>query len=387
MTDIWHAIADTTNRIPASATALLIGVLATAAAVAIALFVHRQIFGLGRRALAAKHPLLRTLLLQVEAPLRFAFILLALNIAAGVAPIEDPLGDIIAKGLQLALIACIGWLAVTASNVGAVLYLNQFDIAVADNLLARKHFTQVRILKGAFNTLIIVIATAAALMTSEQVRQFGVSLFASAGIAGIVAGLAARPMLSNLIAGLQLAITQPIRIDDAVIVENEYGNIEEITSTYVVVRLWDWRRLIVPLTNFIEKPFQNWTREGSQIIGNVLLYVDYTVPVDRVRDKLNEIVKASKLWDGQVVNLQVTDVKEWCIELRALVSARTSGATWDLRCEVREKLIDFLQREYPNALPRRRQESFAFDTRDATRDTESFSGEHGPRATATRRSR
>jgi small-conductance mechanosensitive channel len=181
-----------------------------------------------------------------------------------------------------------------------------------------------------------------------------VSLFASAGVAGLVAGLAARPLLSSLIAGVQIAMTQPIRIDDAVVVENEWGWIEEITSTYVVIKLWDWRRLIVPLSYFIEKPFQNWTREGAAIIGSVFLYVDYAAPVERVREKLNEIVKASRLWDGRVVNLQVSDAKDHAIELRALVSARTSPLAWDLRCEVREKLIAFLRDEYPEALPRQR---------------------------------
>jgi small-conductance mechanosensitive channel len=169
-----------------------------------------------------------------------------------------------------------------------------------------------------------------------------------------VAGLAARPLLSSLIAGVQIAMTQPIRIDDGVVVEGEWGWVEEITSTYVVIKLWDWRRLIVPLSYFIEKPFQNWTREGAAIIGSVLLYVDYAVPVERVREKLNEIVKASQLWDGRVVNLQVSDAKDQAIELRALVSARTSPLAWDLRCEVREKLIAFLRDEYPQALPRQR---------------------------------
>jgi small-conductance mechanosensitive channel len=193
-------------------------------------------------------------------------------------------------------------------------------------------------------------------MTFESVRQYGVSLFASAGAAGLIVGLAARPILSNLIGGVQLAITQPIRIDDAVIVENEFGWIEEITSTYVVIRLWDWRRLVVPLSYFIEKPFQNWTREGSALIGTVFLYLDYWVPIDALRKKAEEIVNQSKLWDGRVVNLQVSDAKESTIEVRVLVSARSAPAAWDLRCEVREKLIAFLRQDHPDALPRTRTE-------------------------------
>jgi small-conductance mechanosensitive channel len=181
-----------------------------------------------------------------------------------------------------------------------------------------------------------------------------VSLFASAGVAGLVAGLAARPVLSNLIAGVQIAMTQPIRLEDAVIVENEWGWVEEITATYVVIRLWDWRRLIVPLSYFIEKPFQNWTRQSAALIGSVVIHVDYSVPVARVRDQLTEIVSQSTLWDRRVVNLQVTNATEGTIELRALVSAGSASAVWDLRCEVREKLIAFLQQTCPQALPRRR---------------------------------
>jgi len=180
-------------------------------------------------------------------------------------------------------------------------------------------------------------------------------VFASAGVAGIVVGLAARPVLSNLMAGVQLAMTQPIRLYDAVIVENEHGTIEEITSTYVVVKLWDLRRMIVPLTYFIEKPFQNWTREGSALIGTVMVYVDYRAPVGVVREKFNEILKQSDKWDGKVAALQVTDLKEGTMELRALMSARSGGTAFELRCEVREKLIDFLQRAHPEALPHVRQ--------------------------------
>jgi small-conductance mechanosensitive channel len=215
------------------------------------------------------------------------------------------------------------------------------------------------------HTLIVVVTLSAVLMTFEPVRQYGVSLFASAGAAGLIAGLAARPVLSNLIAGIQIATTQPIRIDDQVVVENETGRIEEITSTYVVIRLWDMRRLIVPLSYFIEKPFQNWTRDSTNLIGSVFLYVDFSAPVDVIRAKLLEIVQASKLWDGQVAKLQVTDAKESGIELRALASARSAGDAFDLRCEIREQLIGFLQKEHAGALPRARQETLRPERQDA----------------------
>jgi small-conductance mechanosensitive channel len=271
----------------------------------------------------------------------------------------------IAKLLALVAIVLIGWAAITIVNMSADLYLLRFRLDVADNMLARKHLTQIRVLTRTVNTLLIIATIGAALMTFDAVRQYGVSLFASAGVAGLVAGLAARPVLSNLIAGIQIAMTQPIRIDDGVLVEGEYGRVEEITSTYVVLALWDQRRMIVPLTQFIEKPFQNWTREAAGLTGAVLLYVDYTTPVERVRQKAEEIVKASPHWDGKVVSLQVTDAKESAMELRVLASAGSSGEAFNLRCEVREKLIAFLQSELPTALPRQRQQTVTADGKDA----------------------
>jgi hypothetical protein len=193
-------------------------------------------------------------------------------------------------------------------------------------------------------------------MSIPSIRQIGITLFASAGIAGIVAGLAARPALTNLIAGVQLALTQPIRIDDVVIVEGEWGWIEEIRVTFVVVRIWDLRRLVVPLSYFIERPFQNWTRTKADILGTVFLYVDYTVPVQRVREELHRLLQADDLWDGEVWGLQVTNATDRTIELRALMGARNSEDAWNLRCHVREQLIDFLFREYPESLPRLRAE-------------------------------
>jgi small-conductance mechanosensitive channel len=320
-----------------------------------------------RRAFAVGHPYLYSLLLRLEGPLRFALVLLALNIAAAVAPLDPDVAAVFGYPLRVAFIAMIGWMLLSAVNIVSDIYLRRFDIAAADNLLARKQVTQVRILKGAINTLIITVTLAAALMTFDAVRQFGVSLFASAGIAGIIVGFAARPMLSNLIAGLQLAITQPIRLDDAVIVENEWGWIEEITATYVVVRLWDWRRLIVPLTYFIEKPFQNWTRESASLIGVVMLRVDFSAPIELVRAKAEELVRASKRWDGRVFNVQVTDTDHRTMEVRVLASAATSGATFDLRCELREKLIAFLATEHPQALPRGREEFTAMTPEEPDR--------------------
>jgi small-conductance mechanosensitive channel len=277
-----------------------------------------------------------------------------LAVAFQVAPLRDEVANVLSQLMILAIIGLLGWMASTAVHVATDLYLMRFRIDVADNLLARKHVTQIRILTRVADTLVIVLTVGFALMTFEGVRQYGVSLFASAGIAGLVAGLAARPLLSNLFAGVQLAITQPIRLEDVVIVENESGSVEEITSTYVVIRLWDLRRLIVPLSYFMEKPFQNWTRDGSAMLGTVMLYLDYRAPIDAIREQVQAIVQASPLWDRKVCGVQVTDTKSSNIEVRILVGAGTSGQLWDLRCEVREKVVAFLQREHPEALPRHR---------------------------------
>ena len=290
-------------------------------------------------------------------------------VAIPVAPMKPEFAEMLARLMAVAVIGLIGRAAVIALHIAVGLYLRRFSLDSDDNLLAGKHTTQVQVLSRTLDVVLVLLTLGAALMTFPAVRQYGLSLFASAGIAGIIAGLAARPVLSNLMAGVQLVMTQPIRLYDGVTVENEYGTVEEITSTYVVVKLWDLRRMIVPLTYFIEKPFQNWTRDTSALIGNVMLYVDYAAPVEVIRAKFNEILKQSDKWDGKTGALQVTDVKEGSMELRCLMSARSASQTFDLRCEVREKLIAFLQREHPEAPPHSRQISL----REASGSTEDAS--------------
>ncbi len=343
----------------------LVALVIVALAVALALSLHKSARRLLRHMLAERHPYVLSVFTQMHGVTRLGLLILAMIVVIPVAPLGPDTAGWLARLLLIAIVGLIGWAAITALHIAADLYLRQFRIDTDDNLLARKHVTQVRVLQRTADVLVAIVAIGAALMTFEPVRQYGVSLFASAGVAGIVAGLAARPVLSNLFAGVQLAMTQPIRIDDAVIVENEWGTIEEITSIYVVLKLWDWRRMIVPLTYFIEKPFQNWTRESSALIGSALLYVDYRAPVEAIREKFTTIIKQSKRWDGRVVALQVTDAKEHTIELRCLMSASSAGKTFDLRCEVREQLIDFLQREHPEALPRQRADLAMIATPDA----------------------
>jgi len=335
----------------AVAAGLLVGVAV------LALILHAAALALATRLVGDRRRFLQTFLAATKGPTRLAILLVALAAALPATPLSPDARDALARLLALATICLLGWIASTVLHIAAGLYLARFRIDVADNLQARKHVTQVRILVRMLDVMIGLATVGLALMTFDAVRQYGVTLFASAGVAGIVAGLAARPVLTNFLAGVQIAVAQPIRIDDAVVVEGEWGNIEEITFSYVVVRLWDWRRLVVPLSYFIEKPFQNWTRTGGELIGTVFLYVDHTAPIEAIRAKLGEIVSHSELWDRRTVNLQVTDCKETTIEVRALVSASSASAVWDLRCEVREKLIDFLQRQHPTALPRRRYEA------------------------------
>lgn len=268
----------------------------------------------------------------------------------------EPAASFHERFTMIVFIAALGATLLGLMHVWADHAMRRFQIDVADNLAARKALTRMRILRRMGASFIGVITVAAMLMAIPGVRNYGVSLFASAGAAGIVLGLAARPVLSNLLAGLQIALTQPIRIDDVVIVEGEWGWIEEITATYVVVRIWDWRRLVVPLSYFIENPFQNWTRESASIIGSVFWEVDYTVPVAEMRARLKTFLAEHPLWDKNVVTLQITDSRERTMTLRALMSARNSSQAWDLRCDIREQMITWLQAEYPNALPRIRAE-------------------------------
>jgi small-conductance mechanosensitive channel len=263
------------------------------------------------------------------------------------------------RALLVGFVLAFGWAAAIALDIAVEIYLRHFHIDAEDDLLARKHVTQMRILQRVARTLLAIVTAAAALMTLDSVRQYGVSLFASAGAAGDHPQLGGAAVLSNLLAGIQIAMTQPIRVEDQVVVEGEFGSIETIASNYVVVRLWDLRRMVVPLTYFIEKPFQNWTYERTEQLGSVLLHVDYTVPVDRVSEKLNEIVRQTPLWDGRPDCKLPTRPTTWsnC----GPWSARNPGQTWDLRCEVREKLIAFLQAEYPHALPRQRTEQLGID--------------------------
>ncbi len=296
----------------------------------------------------------RKLLTRIAAPTRFGVIVVALGVTIQFAPIGEPAESVVEWCLLLSLVAFIGWTAISIVNTAADIYMRQVPREAEDTLLARKHLTQVQLLRRLAVFAIGFLTFSAMLMTVPAVREYGMSLFASAGVAGLVIGLAARPVLSNLIAGVQLAVTQPIRLSDEVIVEGEFGTVEEIRTSYVVLRLWDLRRMVVPLSYFMEKPFQNWTRDAASLTGAVLLYLDYAAPVPALRAKFMELLRESPLWDGKTAAVQVTDASPGAIHVRALVSARTPADAWDLRCDIREKLVAWLQETHPEALPKTR---------------------------------
>lgn len=310
-----------------------------------------------------RHPFLRHAAARTRRLVRYMILLFAAANGAALLPAGS---EHAVRHIFFALfIVQLGWILAVAANLAMDRYVQGLKLDSSDNLMARKAATQMRIFRQAVNVLLTVLTIAFALMSFEQVRQIGVSLFASAGVAGIVAGLAARPMLENLIAGVQLAITQPLRLEDAVVINNEWGWVEEINSTYIVVRLWDWRRQVVPLSYLFQNPFTNWTRASASIIGAVHVYADYTLPMDQARAAATEIVKASRLWDGQVVNVQVSDAREQVIEVRVLASAGNSSRAWDLRCEIREKLIAWIRDSFPEALPRVRRQDFRLEPGEA----------------------
>jgi small-conductance mechanosensitive channel len=267
---------------------------------------------------------------------------------------EYETAELLINAMRIGWILATAWVLMRGLRIFGKLLLSKYDISEADNLRARTIQTQFRVVQRIAVLIIVVLALGGILMSFDTFRLIGTSLLASAGIAGIIIGFSAQKTLSTIVAGIQIAFTQPIRIDDVVIVEGEWGRIEEITLTYVVVRIWDLRRLVVPITYFLEQPFQNWTRTESDILGSVFLFTDYTVPVEALREELDRICReeTAGLWDGEVCLLQVTDASERAMTLRALVSARDAGSAWDLRCLVREKLLQFLQQEYPEALPR-----------------------------------
>jgi small-conductance mechanosensitive channel len=326
-------------------------------AVVLALIIHKVIFAVGKRLASRTGNVINSSLVRhAERPTRWIFPLLAIMVAMPALPVREEWVQALRRVVGLGVIAAFAWAFILLSDVMGDILFDRYRTDVADNVAARRIRTQIAVLQRIFMIVVIVLAIALMLMTFPGVRQLGTSMLASAGLAGLVLGMAMKPTLSSLIAGLQIALTVPIRIDDVVIVEGEFGWIEEILTTYVVVRTWDLRRLIVPLSYFIEHVFQNWTRQTANLLAYVYLYCDYTVPLEELRREFRRVVESSPLWDRQVCVLQVGDATEQTMQVRALTSAAGASEAWDLRCYVRENLIRFLQERYPDSLPKTRAE-------------------------------
>ncbi|MBA1146925.1 mechanosensitive ion channel [Ectothiorhodospiraceae bacterium WFHF3C12] len=278
--------------------------------------------------------------------------LLVLRLVWQGAPADLPQMGVVAHVITLGLIVALTWAAVRCSAAIGDVIVHLYPPLEHQSRQARKIETQTRFVTRGLNILFVVVGLAAALMTFPPVRQLGTSLLASAGIGGIVLGFAARPVLTNLLAGMQIALTQPFRIDDVLYVQGEWCWVEEVTSTYVVLRVWDLRRLVMPLQWFIDNPFQNWTRHTTNLIGTVFLWVDYRMPVDALRAEFDRILAEAPQWDGQTSSVQVTDADPRAMQVRFLVSARNSSLNWELRCHVRERLVAFVQANFPEYLPR-----------------------------------
>ena len=318
--------------------------------------VHALLFRLWRKRTESRQRLSHTLMKHWRGPLGLLFPLLLVLLVTPSLHLPEQILLVGSRLFSIGFIVGVAWLLASSVFVLRDIILSRYDVTVRDNLKARAVHTQVKVLVKIALVVIGVVGTGCLMMIFDNIRQIGISLLASAGVMGIIVGLAAQRSIATLLAGMQIALTQPIRIDDVVIVEGEWGRIEEITLTYVVVRIWDLRRLVVPVTHFLEKPFQNWTRVSADLLGTVFIYADYSVPVDVLREELQRILKASPRWDGKVWGLQVTNATEKVVECRALMSAIDSSTAWDLRCEVREGLLAFLQSNYPHSLPKVRAE-------------------------------
>jgi len=326
-------------------------------AAAVALLVGYLVQWIGRlisMRVTRRFSVAQNLLRSTSGPMQLVMPLLFLQIVFLAAPDDWSFMPRARHSAGLIFIVAMTWLAIRSIAGLSDAIMSIRPVAEGDNLHARRIQTQTKVIARALMGLAAIVGVALILMTFPTIRALGASLLASAGLAGIVAGLAARPVLGNLIAGLQLALGQPLRLDDVVIIEGEWGRIEEITGSYVVVALWDQRRLIVPLQWLIEHPFQNWTRNTSEIMGSVFLWVDYGMPLQPLRDELTRLCQHASEWDKRVLVLQVTDTNDVAMQLRILVSSADASRNWDLRCKVREGLISFMQSNYSDNLPRRR---------------------------------
>lgn len=351
---LWNDFIESSKGLKEDFRSFLILLSVSIIAILVSFLIFKIVSAVVRRFSGSSYTIIRK---HLSLPFRMLLTVVCLNVAQTFTYFKTVDNQVVHKILYLALVFTIAYALMKITEfIRDVLY-ERFDITVANNLNERKIRTQIDFIQKAGSVFIIFIGIAIALMSFERVRQLGTSLIASAGIVSVIIGFAAQKSLANLLAGLQIAFTQPVRIEDVVVVEGEWGRIEEITLTYVVVRIWDSRRLIVPISYFLEKPFQNWTRTSSDLLGTVFLYADYSLPVDAIRMELVNILRrpdVQNLWDENKAIVQVTDATESTLQIRILVSAANSSDAFDLRCAVREHMIDFITKNYPDALPKKR---------------------------------
>jgi small-conductance mechanosensitive channel len=321
------------------------------------LLIHMFVFIALRRIAARGHNQLEdSITRHCAAPLRLIFPLLALDIVMPSLKIHVAVDDLIQHVIALLLIAGVAWLIIRVMLVAEDMLVERFRLDIPGDLRARRVRTHFEVFRRVGAVAVFVIAFGIALTTFQWASTLGGTVLASAGIVGLAGSLTARSTIENLVAGLQIALTEPFWLEDVVIADGEWGQIEEITTTYVVLRTWDLRRMILPISYFIQTPFQNWTLKTTDLMAYVYLYLDYTMPIEPLRIEFSRILTSSPRWDKKVDVLQISDASEHAIQVRALMSAADSSSAWDLRCEVREKLLEFVQRNYPQCLPRNRNE-------------------------------
>jgi len=345
-----------------------LGITLICIAILLSLFAHDMFFRILARFRPkhrVDHPVLAIATQRLRRPARWIVILTAIGFALPWISISSTYLNLTHKALGILWFLALGWFMISAVYVAEDLLLRRYEIGTSDNLRARRIRTQMQFMRriSIFLLLLVDAGLILSLFHDSKIWHYGAGLLASAGLASLVLATAAKSTASNLLAGLQIAFTEPIRIDDVVVVQGQWGRIEEITTAYVVIALWDQRRLIVPLSYFIENSFENWTRNSSDILGTSFLYVDYSVPVEALRQEFTRILESSPLWDRRVSALQVTNLSEHTMELRCLLSARNSSDSFDLRCIVREKMIDYIQKNYPDAFPRTRFSAISQDER------------------------
>lgn len=300
------------------------------------------------------YSLIRSILKRLGLAINYFLPLLVFNMVLPFMELDRKPMNILNKTAEICLIISFGFALAGLVKVFEDYMYSTYDLSKEDNLRERKMRTQLQFVRKFAVSTIMILTFCAVLLSFDNLRKVGAGLLTGVGVSGIIIGFAAQRSLSNFLAGLQIAFTQPIRIDDVLVVEGEWGRVEEITLTYVVVGIWDQRKLILPINYFIEKPFQNWTRTGSAILGTAFLYLDHTAPFDAMREEFERILKTHPLWDRRVKAVQVTDIKERVIEVRFLVSANSSGKAFDLRCDIREKMLVFLRDNHPYCLPKTR---------------------------------